>query len=443
MNVYALFSDRSSARIILDVFSRKEGDPLSIRSTVDNASVCKSAERGIFCALSYYKRSVPAASTGHDVVWEFDGNPDGLNNYDGPSAGLAFFIAFLLYLNSLRNAALSFAVAATGELSDLTGQAEVNPVRSLTEKLQAACELLRSGDKIFYPLKNSDQIDSLLLQSLKQKGIELIPVSTVAEAGRIIDSWFSLQPKQLIAKDTVTSRSRRLWRIPALVFGITVVAISALYVIRANRIHEANVLALIEQGEFASVRIDRLSHAVHPALRHFAEQAAIPLHLQSSFIYLENNRPLLQDMATLSIMQNVELDSSEGYRFEVQTDHPCYVYLFQFEGSSNVELLFPASSFDLGNHFLQDHHLYLIPGGINYFYLRAIEVRRMVTIYVLGSFWRALDIEKSCQSYDQAQTAEKKKEYRDRLLRQIQRRLQAIEGGWNGLQVSKGAFWRK
>jgi len=443
MNVNALFSDRSSARIILDVFSRREGDPLSIRSTVDNLAVCKSAERGIFSALSYFKRSIPSALTGHDVVWEFDGNPDGLNNYDGPSAGLAFFISFLLYLYSLQRTQPSFTVAATGELSDLTGQAEVNPVRSLMEKLQAACELLRSGDKILYPARNREQIGADLLQAIEGKGIELIPVATVAEAGRIIDAWFSAQPEQAKPKRARFGFSRRRRRYLGAALGIVVMAIAAVCIIRANSVHEAKVLESIERGEFASIRIDHLIHSAHPGLRPLAEQAAVPLHLQSNFIYLENNRPLQQDMATLSIMQNVELDSSEGYRFEVQTDRPCYVYLFQFEGSSNVELLFPASSFDLGNHLLQDHHLYLIPGGINYFYFRAVEVRCMVTVYVLGSLWRALDIEKLCQSYDQARTAEKKKEYRDQLLQQIQQRLLAIENGWNGLHVSKGAFWRK
>src|ERR1700736_4861066 len=95
-------------------------------------------------------------------------NVVGGGNIDGPSAGLAFFLA--LY-SALVRAPLPQDVAVTGEVS-LAGN--VRGVGGIVEKLYAARQ---AGVRaILVPKENAPELDAT------PEGIELIPVGTVAEA---------------------------------------------------------------------------------------------------------------------------------------------------------------------------------------------------------------------------------------------------------------------
>ncbi len=95
-------------------------------------------------------------------------NVVGGGNIDGPSAGLAFFLA--LY-SALAHAALPQDVAVTGEVS-LAGT--VRGVGGVVEKLYAARQAGMRA--MVLPRENAREIDAVI------EGIEIIPVATVAEA---------------------------------------------------------------------------------------------------------------------------------------------------------------------------------------------------------------------------------------------------------------------
>jgi ATP-dependent Lon protease len=95
-------------------------------------------------------------------------NVVGGGNIDGPSAGLAFFLA--LY-SALMREGLPQDVAVTGEVS-LAGS--VRGVGGVVEKLYAARQAGMRG--IVLPRENLREID------VAPEGIEVIPVANVMEA---------------------------------------------------------------------------------------------------------------------------------------------------------------------------------------------------------------------------------------------------------------------
>ncbi|HEV3089232.1 MAG TPA: S16 family serine protease, partial [Candidatus Elarobacter sp.] len=95
-------------------------------------------------------------------------NVVGGGNIDGPSAGLAFFLA--LY-SALMREGLPQDVAVTGEVS-LAGS--VRGVGGIVEKLYAARQAGMRA--IIVPRENARELDAA------PEGIELIPVANVAEA---------------------------------------------------------------------------------------------------------------------------------------------------------------------------------------------------------------------------------------------------------------------
>jgi ATP-dependent Lon protease len=113
--------------------------------------------------------SVVRAVTGVDPAdWDLHVNVVGGGNIDGPSAGLAFFMALHSALSRTR---LPQDVAVTGEVS-LVGN--VRAVGGVVEKLYAARQAGMRA--IVIPRENAREIDAA------PEGIEVIPVGTVVEA---------------------------------------------------------------------------------------------------------------------------------------------------------------------------------------------------------------------------------------------------------------------
>jgi ATP-dependent Lon protease len=113
--------------------------------------------------------SVIRAVTGIDPAeHDLHVNVVGGGNIDGPSAGLAFFLALH---SALARVALPQDVAVTGEVS-LAGN--VRGVGGIVEKLYAARQAGMRA--ILVPRENAREIDTTL------EGIDVIPVGTVVEA---------------------------------------------------------------------------------------------------------------------------------------------------------------------------------------------------------------------------------------------------------------------
>jgi len=442
IDVYALFDDGSAAKIMLSAFSQREGFKPTVESTAADLALRKSAERGFYSALGHYHARGLPPYPGHQVVWEFAGSAHEFDNYTGSSSGLAFFVQFLvLFLQPQGAPRKSFSVAATGELSDLTVRAQVHAILSLEDKLKAAFTVLKPGDIAFYPAENKG-IPPALLRIAQRKGIEIKAIATTQEMAEIIYNWFESK------KDPSCSWWHRMIayiRKPVRLFLFMAFSLFCIGVVLISRqgLDQAQLIYAIERGDFSAIPIERLQTENDPSLRGLVQQARTPLLIKSSFIYLADEQPTFQDVATLNRMKNIQLEKGAGYRFEVQVDPSCYFYLFQFEGDASVDLLFPLSTFDLDDHYLRDHQVYMIPGDTKYFYFKSTGVRRLVTLCFLGSSWRANDLEELCQAYDRTSNDAEKKIIRNRILLQIQKRSQALKNGWQGLFYQQSCFWRQ
>ncbi|MBV8531673.1 MAG: Lon family ATP-dependent protease [Candidatus Eremiobacteraeota bacterium] len=115
--------------------------------------------------------SVLRAATGNDVRdFDLHINVVGGGNIDGPSAGLAIFLA--LY-SAVTRTALPQDVAVTGELSI---QGKVRAVGGIVEKLHAARQ---AGMRcVLIPKENAREVDGAV------SGLEVIPVANVAHVLR-------------------------------------------------------------------------------------------------------------------------------------------------------------------------------------------------------------------------------------------------------------------
>jgi ATP-dependent Lon protease len=112
--------------------------------------------------------SVLRAVTGTDIAeYDLHINVVGGGNIDGPSAGLAVFLA--LY-SAVTRTALPQDVAVTGELSI---QGKVRAVGGVVEKLYAARQA--GMRRVLVPKENAREVDATL------PGLEVVPVSNVEQ----------------------------------------------------------------------------------------------------------------------------------------------------------------------------------------------------------------------------------------------------------------------
>lgn len=451
---FALFSDRSAQKILLDIYDRFNGERISLRSMVRNASIRASAECGFSSALNQFENKIERTLKNYEIVWEFNGSVYEASNYDGLSAGLAFFTAFTVHLIDdycKRNPGIlrsgpDFAVGATGVLSGATSKAKVEKVAHFQDKLYAALAVLQRGDKLLYPLGNREEINIEMESAFLTAGVELIPVETPVEATIIIISWYLREMDCSCVKSLrrIPAFSRNFFRSRLIMAGAAIAGLLLfLLLCRPFICTPAKVLAALEYGEFDRIMLCKSKESRDPAMQALLQKMRTPLSLTSSFIYLEGNQTLLQEADALNVMQNVVIDSSMGYRFEVQVENSCYYYLIQFSDENAVDLLFPASDFALENHLLTNNQLFLIPGGINYYYFTGAAPRQLVTLCFLGSLWRARDIEELYTDYLEAKQLDELKKIRNRILQRIQKRRRALDRGLQGLYYHQGFFWRQ
>ncbi len=452
---FALFSDRSAQKILLDIYDKIDGERISPRSMVHNTSIRASAECGFSSALNQFEDREKRTLKNYEIVWEFSGSVYEANNYDGLSAGLAFFTAFMVHLIGdycTHNPGRSrsgpvFVVAATGVLSGATSKARVEKVAHFQDKLYAALSVLKRGDKMLYPLSNREEINIEMESAFSTAGVELIPVETPGEAAGLIISWYLCEVVRPDVKllCRILTFIRIFFRSRFIKAGAAIAGLLLLYLLlcRPFICTPAKLLTALEYGEFDRILLCKSNESRDPAMQALLQKMRTPLSLTSSFIYMEGDQTLLQDADALNVMQNVVIDSSMGYRFEVQVENSCYFYLFQFSSDAATDLLFPVSDFELENHFLTNNQLFMIPGGINYFYFTGASPRQLVTLCFLGSLWRARDIEELYTDYLEAKQPDELKKIRDRILQRIQKRRRALDRGLQGLYYHQGFFWRQ
>ena len=154
-----------------------------------NDAAGKMAKDSVFNAAAVLR-----AVTGLDTAnYDLHINVIGGGNIDGPSAGLAIFLA--LY-SALSKTPVPQDVAMTGELSI---QGKVRPVGGIVEKLYAARQAGMRA--ILVPKENVREIDRRLA------GIEVIPIASVEQAFKALALHKKSTRRALVGRRSTSARS--------------------------------------------------------------------------------------------------------------------------------------------------------------------------------------------------------------------------------------------
>ena len=187
---WMLFESGNGVVVDLEFYSppKKTTRPIDAWLVTGDEGVFKDSARR--AALAVYDVVHQQGSGSEPVVVGFDlqGLPGG-RAVTGESGGLAFAIALAKRLLGKDPG----PVAATGEVISGHGGGPVGPVQGIEAKLKAAARLVPEKASVFYPEKNDRDISEALRCSLKEKGLKLQPVSSVAEA---LDLLFQLPGSQ-------------------------------------------------------------------------------------------------------------------------------------------------------------------------------------------------------------------------------------------------------
>ncbi|NIA29344.1 MAG: DUF4384 domain-containing protein [Actinobacteria bacterium] len=452
METFALFDDKTSSKIEFEFLgvTQRDKERIQINCFTDNNDVEDSAEKGIWATYNslenanliqkkgtthwgWYKRNkatqklIPKGKK-YYIACEFDESKL-KRQVTGESAGLAFAVKFAqeIYRQS-AGSELGYSVAATGELSGRTKGARVKKVSSINEKLLAAYECLKAGDKALYPIDNKSEIDPLLAEKLIQKKIQLCPVGTVKEAIECLFDW-KFQNKRNIRK----------W-IPK-IMAIAALAFIIYYIPRISpKPCYEQVTNRLQYGDLISAKEDvnrclKKHKNADPRLSEIAKQLNTDLYLTINFEYIKKDSHSVSQKS----LSDLTLSVGDGYRFSISPSVDCYFYLFQFDSNEGVELLFPLTAFSIENHKLRKNQVRLIPGGDNYFYLTKNTQQGTITFYFVATCWRAMDIEKVFQKYNHA-TRMSKLKYREELIKRMNSRRTLLKEGVKGLFYHKEYF---
>jgi len=206
METYALFDDRTSSRIVYSFFDPDPGNRVKIDFPpgLSDGQVRNSADEGVVCAYQILRRlGYIGEREDYYLRCRF---ADTEVNFKalGDSAGLAFSIKFAQEVYRVKTGQhLNFSVAATGVIEEKG--CNVGWIKGINRKLEAAINCLKKEDQIFYPSDNEEEIDLDIKAQAEQRGIELIPVSTLEETIKklVPEKVSAIQKKTPIQKKRV------------------------------------------------------------------------------------------------------------------------------------------------------------------------------------------------------------------------------------------------
>jgi hypothetical protein len=177
METFALFENGTSSRIILG-FLEHEQDPLKlVPLNIGNWQLVQAATNGFYSAYQVLRHMGYIKGCKYCFSYQFE---EGIDAY-GASAGLACALKFAQAVYPGREF-FPYNLAATGVISDGTKDAQVKRVEGMQPKLRAALLRLHWGDRMYYPAANDADVDDALRVAATDKGIELLPVTTLMDA---------------------------------------------------------------------------------------------------------------------------------------------------------------------------------------------------------------------------------------------------------------------
>jgi len=141
------------------------------------AELARSASRAVEAvyAAAYAATIPPAPSV---VGYDLPGLAHGCR-ISGASAGLALALALAKKLWPEYDPG---PIAATGEIAAASNGAPLKRISDLATKAGTALKLLETGGSFFYPAANRDDLPPELARAMRERGIAIHPVSSVAEA---------------------------------------------------------------------------------------------------------------------------------------------------------------------------------------------------------------------------------------------------------------------
>jgi len=198
MRVYTLYSDGTASEVFLELRAPDPGgDPVKATvSGAEDAAMRTSAERAVKAVYSLLiRRGYDPAKLRYYASFDLNlpaGAPVG-----GDSAGLAFLIKFLTAVIEKESGEEheNLVVAATGVISEASGDARVGRVDGILERIMAADDALPPGTSIFLPQENLDGLrDSGELATLdSQLKARLKGIANIGEVLAWADSVMPLE----------------------------------------------------------------------------------------------------------------------------------------------------------------------------------------------------------------------------------------------------------
>ena len=197
MQGLVIFENGTTGKVEANLYPARESfeGPVEVQILPSNSVLKHSAQLGASAAFKgLVNLGLIDAQQRHCIVFNVVAL-ESVPQIVGNSAGLLFAVSFAgLLLEQLQigtPGSWAFSLAATGEIISIDPLAPMKGIRGLQEKVRAALQGLKQGDKVLYPAVNDNQMDDVLRKRAEDQGVTLLPVATVYEA---LTNALGLQP---------------------------------------------------------------------------------------------------------------------------------------------------------------------------------------------------------------------------------------------------------
>lgn len=412
METLALFEDGSASRLIFASFETTPlDDPVRLAfPDIEDAQVRNSARNS--CLAAYHLLNRQGYLQRRDRFFYSCQFADPKMNLmiQGSSAGLAFGLKLAQEAYRLRTGrSLAHSIAATGVVSDSSEEASVESVRGISAKLEAAVAVLAAGDQVFYPAANQPELSAALRAQAAHKGIQLVPVSSMAQALEVLFS------------STGEGRNWNTMTRAAVATALVLPLAVGIYLFYESP--AASDSAVLQQGGDSYHRVAQgrgLSHDTMLAARLQGRQG---LSLAIDFHYLSLNK---RGRVAVDIPPPpLALRYGDMFKLSCRASQPCYLQIYQIDSRGRVDRL-PDPTPGAGVPLLKADTTYCLPAAVEDWRL-VDAVEGQETLYFVASMQPDRELEETYRSFRLASEAHKQ-EFTRHLEEQLQERSNASGG---------------
>jgi hypothetical protein len=387
MSTFALFDDGTSSEIVIgDFLDPLDGFPLkAIPVNMPDRTVIHSAQNGFWAAYHILKKlNLISESICFSYQFKENFEPPIL----GHSAGLGFCLKLVTEAYFRKTGrTVEFSIAATGVLSEGTGNAEVKQVNGISAKFSAAMSCLKRGDLFFYPSANQSEITGHMRGESLHRGIEIVPVATAHQAVMSVLDRAGVHPP---AGEPWLSRRF----VMAMVLGTLVLS------------------------------------------------AGTGLFLYKPSVSLTATSELIPSVGTPSTNRDlISISSGDGFRIQFAAKTDCYLYIFQMDSQKNLTLLFPSSGASRMPNPLLSGRTYQFPEGEDWFILDKNTGAEKVVVF--ASKRPASDLEEAYYRLSGIAPGQDKEKSLDDFMTDLDRRGRRCTAGTSGCSEASFCFYKE